>query len=328
MRGPRPLPLFLELLRDAAVRDPALGRAALKGLRRYQAAPPPAIRRERPVVQGVLGASLRDCGGSGPTVILVPSLINPPTILDLDPDCSLADALASRHRVLLLDWGSARARRELSLDGHVAERLVPLVEASGPAILAGYCLGGTLALAAASRTSAVRAVATLASPYDFSAYERSAREALLSMWRASEAAARHLGFLPMEVLQAAFWQIDPARIVAKFARFATAEAGSSGAERFVALEDWANSGEPLPLPTARQLVEQLFGNAGVIAPLPACPMLHVTATGDRIVPAATAPTGARLSSPSGHIGMIVGRDAAASLHAPLLRWLEGVAPSR
>ena len=328
MRGPRPLPLFLELLRDAAIDDPAVGRAALDGLRRYQSAPPPPSRRERPVVQDMAGVTLRDCGGSGPTVILVPSLINPPTILDLDPDCSLADALAARHRVLLLDWGPAAARHLLSLDGHVDERLVPLVEAAGPAILAGYCLGGTLALAAAARTSAVRAVATLASPYDFGAYEGSARKGLLALWRASETAAGRLGFLPMEVLQAAFWQIDPARIVAKFARFATADLGSSQARRFVALEDWANSGEPLPLPAARQLVEELYGNAGVIAPLPACPMLHVTATGDRIVPAATAPTGERLSSPSGHVGMIVGRDAATSLHAPLLRWLEGVARSR
>jgi polyhydroxyalkanoate synthase len=320
--------LFLELLRQAALPDPELGRAALEGLRRYQEAPPPRPRRERPVVHAVEGTSLRDCGGSGSTLILVPSLINPPTILDLDPGCSLAEALAARHRVLLLDWGPAAGRRELSLDRHVEERLVPLIEAQGPAILAGYCLGGTLALAAAARCAKVEAVVTLASPYRFDRYPAEAREALGRVWRASEPAARGLGFMPMEVLQAAFWQIDPGRLVAKFARFAAAEPGSPEAERFTLLEDWANGGEPLPLAAARQLVEGWFEGGDKLAPLPSCPMLHVTAAADRIVPAETAAPGAQLSSPSGHVGMIVGRNSAQTLHAPLLSWLEGAARDR
>jgi polyhydroxyalkanoate synthase len=325
MRGPRPLPLFLNLLREAVARDPDLGRQALEGLRRYQSAPPPPPRRERPPLQHLHGTSLRDCGGTGPTVLLVPSLINPPTILDLDRDCSLADALASRHRVLLLDWGPAAARKDLSLDGHVDQRLVPLIKAAGPAVLVGYCLGGTLALTAAARSGAVQAVATLASPYHFGAYEAAARTHFSSLWRTSQVAAAQLGFLPMEVLQAAFWQIDPARIVAKFARFAMAEPGSPEARRFVTLEDWANGGEPLPLPAARQLVEALFEQDRALAPLPSCPMLHVTAATDRIVPAATAASGEQMCLPSGHVGMIVGRGSPASLHAPLLSWLEGVA---
>lgn len=320
--------MFLELLRQAAARDPELGRAALEGLRRYQSAPPPVPDRDRKVVHAVDGVSLRDCGGSGPLLLLVPSLINPPTILDLDPGCSLAAPLAARHRVLLLDWGPASGRKDLSLDGHVTERLLPLIEEAGPVALVGYCLGGTLAMAAAAMNPRVEAVVTIASPYQFDAYPDEARRQLAALWRLSKAAADRLGFLPMEVLQAAFWQVDPGRLVAKFARFADADLHSPEARRFVTLEDWANGGEPLPLPAARQLVEQLFVSGGTLAPLPSCPMLHVTATGDRIVPAATAAPGAQLSSPSGHVGMIVGRGAAQTLHAPLLSWLEGVARSR
>jgi polyhydroxyalkanoate synthase len=320
--------LFLELLRQAASQDPELGRAALEGLRRYQFAPASAPRRERPPLHALEGSCLRDCGGAGPTLVLVPSLINPPTILDLDPACSLADALAARHRVLLLDWGTAAKRRELDLDAHVAERLVPLVEAVGTVTLVGYCLGGTLALAAAARCKAVEAVVTIASPWRFERYPTDSRHQLVALWRASGAAAAGLGFLPMEVLQAAFWQIDPARLVAKFARFAEADPASSAARRFVILEEWANGGEPLPLPAARQLVEQLFERGAMLGPLPSCPQLHVTATGDRIVPAATAAPGEQLSSPSGHVGMIVGRDAAWTLHTPMLSWLEGAAGGR
>jgi polyhydroxyalkanoate synthase len=321
--------LFVELLRQSALRDPELGRAALDGLRRYQSAPPPLAPVERPVVRTVNGTSLRDCGGSGPALVLVPSLINPPTILDLDPGSSLAAVLARSHHTLLLDWGTAADRRELDLDDHVVHRLVPLLEEVGPVTLVGYCLGGTLALAAAAQCKAVNAVVTLASPSSFAAYPEDSREQLTKIWQASEIAAGSLGFLPMEVLQAAFWQIDPARLVAKFARFASTAPGSSEARRFVMLEDWANGGEPLPLPAARQLVEKLFGRRETLAPLPSCPMLHVTAAADRIVPAATAAVvGERISSPSGHVGMIVGRDAPQRLHQPLLTWLEGVARGR
>lgn len=321
------MPLFLELVRQAALQDPELARAALDGLRRYQAAPLVPGGAERPVIRQVAGSSLRDCGGAGAPLVLVPSLINPPTILDLDPKRSLADVLARRHRVLLLDWGPAEGRRDLSLDHHVTERLLPLLNDLGPVTLVGYCLGGTLALAAAAQSRAVHAVATLAAPYLFDRYPADARSRLAGQWNSSRPAALAFGFLPMEVLQAAFWQIDPVRIVAKFAHFA--EAGHDEARRFVALEDWANGGEPLPLPAAAQLVDGLFSRGERLTPLPNCPMLHVTATGDRIVPAETAaPRGSHLTSPSGHVGMIVGRDAPEHLHAPLLRWLEALGPHR
>lgn len=328
MRGPRPLPLFLDLLRQVAADDPELGRLALKGLRRYQQAPLSMQRRERPVAYEEQGVTLRDCGGCGPTLLLVPSLINPPTILDLDPDCSLADVLAAKHRVLLLDWGPAAKRRHLDLDGHVAERLVPLIEAAAPDTLVGYCLGGTLALAAARLWSKAAAVVTLASPYRFDAYPPEARRQLQSLWRTSQGAATQLGFLPMEVLQAAFWQADPRRIIAKFARFADFAVGSAEARRFVTLEDWANGGEPLPIPAATQLVDQLFGAGETLSPLPDCSMLHFTASADRIAPAETGAPGEIISAASGHVGMIVGRDAPRQLHAPLLSWLEATARSR
>ena len=57
-----------------------------------------------------------------------------------------------------------------------------------------------------------------------------------------------LGALPMEVLQAAFWSLDPERTVRKFAEFGRLDPASAEARRFVELEEWANEGEPLPLP--------------------------------------------------------------------------------
>ena len=329
------MPLFLALVRLAAERDPEMGRAALAGLAAYETAERTPLQRRRPVAHQVNGATLRDCGGSGPATVLVPSLINPPHVLDLDSEVSLADAVAGMgRRVLLLDWGPAARRSDCSVAGHVGELLVPLLRQLGePAVLIGYCLGGTMAIAAASLVP-VAGIVTLATPWDFSRYPPDSRSALAQLWTHSRPAAEALGALPMEVLQSAFWSLDPDRTVGKFSKFAALDRTSADARRFVALEDWANEGEPLPVPAARELIEDFFG-----ANLPgsgrwlvagtavtdglATRMLHCTASGDRITPAATAPRGhgAVLQFESGHVGMIVG-SARFGLHQALAGFLD------
>ena len=98
----------------------------------------------------------------------MPSLINPPRILDLDEDVSLAAAIALMgRRSLLLDWGSAHQRAELDIAGHVEQLLLPLLRSIGePAALIGYCLGGTMTIAAATLTECEQVI-TLAAPWRF-----------------------------------------------------------------------------------------------------------------------------------------------------------------
>ena len=325
-RAPRPLPLFLELVRQVSERDPELARAALMGLRAYEQAP----RRERPApkpeIARVRGAALRDHGGSGPPLVLVPSLINPPRILDLDPQVSLTAAIARMgRRTFLLDWGKAD-QRNLSVAEHVEQLLVPLLRSIGePVALVGYCLGGTMAIAAAS-LAPVERLATIAAPWHFVGYPEASKGALAEMWRHSEPAAKQLEALPMEVLQAAFWSLDPERTVRKFAEFGRLDPASAEARRFVELEEWANEGEALPYPAAKELIEELFGkdlpgSGGWIGSDKLdVPTLHLTAEHDRIAPAATAPSGEKVAIPSGHVGMIVG-SARQRLHEALAAFL-------
>ena len=272
--------------------------------------------------------------------MLIPSLINPPHILDLDPGVSLAGAVAKMgRRAMLLDWGEAAQRPTLGVAGHVETILVPLLRALGePAALIGYCLGGTMAIAAAGQIACER-VATLAAPWHFSRYPDDSRAALAATWSQSRASAQLLGALPMEVLQASFWSLDPMRTVAKFAKFGQLDPASAEACRFVALEDWANEGEPLPFPAARELIEDLFGadlsGAGqwqvgdtIATDRLTVPMLHLTAGRDRIAPAATAPAGPSENLAAGHVGMVVG-SARHELHRALARFLGPLAaPSR
>lgn len=330
--APRPLPLFLELVRMVSQEDPELAARALEGLARYEEAPRPKVRPERPAIARVGSATLRDCGGSGPPAVLVPSLINPPDVLDLDEEVSLAAAIARMgRRALLLDWGEARGRAGLDLGGHVAGLLLPLLDQlDEPPALIGYCLGGTMTIAAAN-LARVERVVTLAAPWRFSAYPGPSLEALRRLWNAARPAGERLGLLPMEVLQSAFWSLDPARTVSKFARFAALAPGSAEARRFVALEDWANEGEPLPFPAARELIEDLFGadlpgrgewrvGGRSITSRLGCPLYNVTAANDRITPAAAAPEGETVQVDAGHVGMVVG-SARAKLHGLVARFL-------
>jgi polyhydroxyalkanoate synthase len=317
-RAPRPLPLFLELVRELSADEPELAQQALAGLRAYERAP----RIERPPPMPEIarrgGACLRDHGGSGPAVVLIPSLINPPRILDLDEQVSLAAAIARMgRRTLLLDWGPAAVRRELDVAGHIEDLLLPLLDDVGePPALVGYCLGGTMAIAAANLASTERVV-TLAAPWHFAGYPVASKAALNAMWSHARAAAERFGALPMEVLQAAFWSLDPKRTVRKFVQFGRMEPASAEARRFVELEDWSNEGEPLPFPAARELIEDLFGADGPgtgawrIGGRPmtdalSVPLLNIIAVNDRISPPDAAPGGEHAPLGAGHVGMIVG----------------------
>jgi polyhydroxyalkanoate synthase len=195
-----------------------------------------------------------------------------------------------------------------------------------PAALVGYCLGGTMAIAAANLVECERVI-TLAAPWRFARYPEESRVALREMWRHSQAASRELGALPMEVLQASFWSLDPERTVCKFAEFGRLDPASPEAHRFVELEDWANEGQPLPYPAARELMEDLFDRdlpgsgawqvgGHVVSDRLSVPLLNLTADRDRIAPAMTAASGDKIGIDAGHVGMIVG-SARAQLHEAL-----------
>jgi polyhydroxyalkanoate synthase len=321
------------MLQSETAGDPVRLKAALEGLRKYQEAERPAVPAPMPAIAETCGASLRDYGGDGPPVLFVPSLINPPNILDMGERSLLRWTSRQGRRVLLLDWGwPGEDRRGLGLAGHVERILLPLMAGLGePVDLVGYCLGGTMALAAA-RLGPARSVTAIAAPWHFGGFPNEARTGLAKLWEGAQPTVAGLGLLPMEVLQSAFWNLDPARTVAKFEAFA----GLAGEEArtFVMLEDWANDGAPVPEAAAREMFEGLFrddlpgtgawrvGGAAIDPASLAIPFLNIVSTTDRIVPAASAsPAGERLDLALGHVGMIVGSRARAKLWEPLADWL-------
>jgi len=326
----------MEMLRSETAENADRMRKALAGLRAYQEA-----ERERPLPQGAViletrGASLRDYGGDGPPVLFIPSLINPPNILDLSADKSLLRWLVGQgHHVLLLDWGcDSIGRRDLSITGHVEEIIAPAMRETGRDVaLVGYCIGGTMAIAAAT-IEPCRKLGTIAAPWRFDGFPENSRSLLQSLWSSAEPVTRSLGLFPMEVLQAAFWSLDPARTVSKFEAFAEEDPKGVKARAFVTLEDWANDGPPLPEAAARELFESFIsedrpgrgkwavGGAFVEPRSLSCPQLHIGSSVDKIVPQASEPpSGEHVTLNQGHVGMVIGSRAKAMLWEPLSEWL-------
>ena len=293
-------------------------------------------RPVQPQVAQSGNAVLRDHGsGRGAPVVVVPSLINSPTVLDLAPGNSLLAAMAAAGlRPLLVDWGETEPAGLAEL---VETRLVPLVESLGePVAMTGYCLGGTLSLGAASLLGPrLKRLALLATPWHFSGYDG---DGVTAWWQSAKPLADMLGAVPMDLLQPLFWALDAPALAAKYERLA----GNSDAPAlaaFVALEDWSNTGQPLSLAAAQELADRMFGadqpgrGGWIVGGHPvdpaalALPILDIVAGRDRIVPPATALStrgpGTPMAVDAGHVGMVVGGRAPNLLWKPLTNWLRG-----
>ena len=339
----------VQLVNAVAAAAKARMEGFVRGVARYQDAPVP----NRPIPPAPIwtqgAASLRFYGGTKTPVLVVPSLINRATVLDLSPDRSFLRALAQEDiATYLLDWG-APGPEELTYDvgAYIARVLLPALHAvamreRAPVHLAGYCLGGTLSMApAVLAPSHVAGLILLAAPWDFHADNAPSRAMMTNMRPLLEMMLAANNGAPVDLLQALFASLDPSLVGRKFRAFADLAPASEEAKRFVALEDWLNDGVPLSAGVARQCLFEWYGaNAPllkqwrvgdtVIDPAKvAVPALVMIPSQDRIVPPRSAaaladalPNAEAIQVPLGHIGMMAGGGAPKVTFAPVVRWLQ------
>ncbi len=304
--------------------------------------------RDPPAIWEEGESRLLDYGGAGPAVLFVPSLINRAYILDLMENASMLRWLAGQGlHPYLLDWGwPGEVERRFSLTDYIAGRLERAIAAvPGPVILAGYCMGGMLALAAALRAEAtgsgrVAALALLATPWDFHAEDPDAARRVAETVPFMEGVMQFSGTLPINSLNTMFAMVDPYGVGEKYRDFAGQDKTSPRAKRFVAMEDWLADGIPLAAPVAREALSGWYGDntpprgewrvAG-LAVDPAqlsLPAFCAIPARDRLVPAASARglagrlTNVTVIEPkAGHIGMVAGTHAETSLWRPFKDWV-------
>lgn len=328
----------------------------LTGLERYRHHPYRRALADPPAVWSEGTTRLRDYGETAPkgtskdsrVVLFVPSLVNRGYILDLADGHSFLRWLAARgFRPLLVDWGQPdEVERGFTLTDYISGRLERALDAAnelagGPVGLVGYCMGGNLALALATRRAHdVSALGLLATPWDFHADRPELARAIGTGCEPLLRVADGLGELSTDVLQMLFYLLDPYLAPRKFLRFSTFEPGSRRELAFVALEDWLNDGVPLAAKVARECLQEWYGEntpgrglwrvAGeAVDPTRLdVPTLVQVPEQDRIVPPASAdalarliPKAERLQPSVGHIGMMASGIAERAVWRPLAAWL-------
>ena len=247
---------------------------------------------------------------------------------------------------MLLDWGAPEPA--FTLTDHIAGRLVRATQAAnaraGKVVLAGYCMGGTFATAAAAlRPDLLSGLALLAAPWDFHAGDVDRLHKLTVSIAMLEPMLRDADTVPVDLLQTLFALDDPAAVAEKFRRFGRLDQDSAAARLFVALEDWLNDGVPLSGTTARECLREWYRDnlpmrgewrvAGLaIDPGSiALPAFAAVPRRDHIVPPESARALARalpnmtlVEPDAGHVGMTAGRAAAKVLWEPLRDWLRSL----
>jgi polyhydroxyalkanoate synthase len=343
-------PLDQEVLKRAFETAALQDRELVAGIAAYRRDPYIRTLKEPPLHWAESETRLLDFGEVSravgrPTVLFVPSLINRAYILDLLPQESMLRWLAGQGtHPYLLDWGwPGEIERKFTLTDYVAGRLDrALASIPGPIVLAGYCMGGLLALAAALRQpDKVKALALLATPWDFHAADPKQAKSLSDTLPLLEAMMRFSGTLPIDALQTMFTMLDPFGVSEKYRSFAQLDKASARAKRFVAIEDWLADGVPLAAPVAREAFGGWYGDsnpaqgnwrvAGLVVD-PAHfngPAFCAIPTRDRLVPPESAkPLGAAfrnatiIEPETGHIGMIAGTNAREALWQPFANWLK------
>jgi polyhydroxyalkanoate synthase len=324
--------------------------ALIEGIAAYRRHPWRRTLVDPPAIWSEGTTRLLDYGPeTGRPVLFVPSLINRAYVLDLAEGHSMLRWLSGQGiRPLLLDWGWPGAtERRFSLTDYVAGRMERAMAAAARVagsrpILAGYCMGGTLAVAAAQRRpDLISGLALLAAPWDFHAPEADRALQAAETLPLLEPALAFSHAMPVDLLQSLFALLDPWGVADKYRGFARLPPDSERARLFVALEDWLNDGVPLAAEVARSCLGEWYGDNTParghwrIAGLPVDPAAITTPTfvavpgRDRIVPPESArplawliPGAVLHQPPAGHIGMAAGARAESALWRPLLDWVQ------
>jgi len=325
----------------------------IDGINMYHKHPYRRADRARPAIWSAGTTTLLDCNADAsaeaPVIFIVPSLVNRSHVLDLMPGRSLIDHLSEQGiRPLLLDWDVPReTERDFSLSNYILDRISPALKFAAqrfpeaPLHLAGYCMGGTLAVAVAERQQPkLASFIALASPWDFHSGLGAQAKMLLEQRELWSIVLEGFGELPVDLLQTLFASLDPNLGLRKFSMFSKMDMTSERALEFVALEDWLNDGMPLVKKVAEECFQKWYtenvphlgcwqvGDHVVVPQNISIPSLIAVPKADKIVPrpsalalASAIPNAKIITPPSGHIGMMTSRRAKQGLWQELSDWI-------
>ena len=292
-------------------------------------------------------------------VLLFPSLINRPYILDLGKGRSLIQSLVKAGiEVLVFDWGSpGPSERDLGLESLLTHRVPRALERalafsefeaddSRPRTLIGHCLGGNLALLFAalqdsSKSSArIDALMSLTTPID------TANHALLNTWFqipewSPDLFARSFESIPWPLMQFSFQMLRPTMTPRRWLQFAGRMSDQDYRDSWLQMEIWSNDNISFSSELFRDLLipmyrDNVWMNLEAAKPLWSRvselqkPVFSVSAVDDHIVPLSSAraiqavlPKAQHIHHElrGGHIGAVLSKKTRENVWPEMVRFL-------
>jgi polyhydroxyalkanoate synthase len=283
-------------------------------------------------------------------LLLVPSLFNRETLLDLQPDRSIVQNLLKEGvEVYLIDWGSpTRMDQFFTLDDHIngyVDNIVDFIRRRQgiPRVnLMGVCLGGTFAVIyAALHPAKVRNLITSVAPIHFDT-----PKGLLHIWLKEidvDRLVNTFGNLPGNLVNVAFLLLNPPRLLLdKYLGFLENMDNKDFVENFIRMEKWIFNSPDVPGETLRQLIKDLYqenrlvqgemelGGRRVDLGQVTMPLLNIYGQFDHLVPpeaceVLTKKAGSRdtedICLDTGHIGMYVSSRFQKEIVPKIAGWL-------
>ncbi|MBK7891312.1 MAG: alpha/beta fold hydrolase [Bdellovibrionales bacterium] len=269
-------------------------------------------------------------------VVIFPSLINRPYILDLGRGKSLIQNFQRNGiEVALFDWGiPGESEVDLGLQSLLSDRIRPALNALNALLplsaqafetILGHCLGGNLALyhlleqsRRSKKPSREQRLILLTTPIDF------ANNSILNTWFRTptwnpDAFARSFNHIPWPVLQASFLMLKPSATPMKWVDFAKRAKSRDFRESFFQMELWSNDNVSLPSGLFRDLLIPLYRDNDLLARADtlgsfAVKTLALVATDDHIVSLDSAeavrdilPRVEMIHAKGGHIGAVLSK---------------------
>jgi polyhydroxyalkanoate synthase subunit PhaC len=277
-----------------------------------------------------------------PPLLMIPSLINRAYILDLDKQRSVAAHLARVASPLLLDWGDPSvSEREYDAGAYVREVVVPAIDyvagVTGQRVhLMGYCMGGVLALGAATLApDKVASLGLFATPWDFKTADTNVPPMPEAAVEALGVSIAAMSEFPASWVQALFYMQNMEVMQDKYERFADMPEDDPAYAEFVALEQWVNDGVALTRGVALDCFvhwaqhNRLQKGQWLARPKTLThPTFIAVPKYDQIVPRGSAkalhplmPHATLVEPDSGHVGMMVGSKAKQQCLAPYAKFL-------
>ena len=235
----------------------------------------------------------------------------------------------------MLDWGEpGEKEKSFGIENYVSRVNKAIEQIEGKITLVGYCMGGLMALASAlNNQKKLNGLALLATPWDFHSPDTDRLQFGMQEIQNLQDMLSKMEIIPKELIYLMFYFLDPWPVHSKYSR-------THDDSDLLAREHWVHDG----IAMARKVAEESFIEMScynvtqnlkwrildkIIDPANIqIPTFVAIPSFDRVVPPLCArplaeliPGATTISCPTGHVGMIVGKNAREHLWAPLVKWL-------